>query len=249
LPLADVKLIGKATGTSLNDVFLAVCSGALRRYLERTGELPAESLIAGCPVSLRRPGDNAANNQVTMMMVSLATDEADPVKRLLEIGYSSRQAKGFVADIARSYDADLALPGLPGMVRGGVAVVEAAGLADTTMARMPCNVVVSNVPGPRQPLYSLGAKVLTHYPVSIAAHGQGVNITVQSYLDQLFFGITACAKAMADPDALRDDMLAAFAELKDRVLKAPTALVRRERPAETVQRPPRAEVAPTSAAA
>ena len=67
--------------------------------------------------------------------------------------------------------------------------------------------VVSNVPGPRLPLYSNGARGLTHYPVSIPAHAQGVNITVQSYMDQLFFAITACAKELPDAQALRDDVL------------------------------------------
>jgi hypothetical protein len=79
-------------------------------------------------------------------------------------------------------------------------------------------------------MYSLGSRVLTHYPVSIPTHGQGVNITVQSYTDTLYFGITACAQALPEAGALRDDLLAAFAELKARVLKEPTALTRRERP-------------------
>ena len=229
LPLADVKIIGKATGTTINDVFLAICSGALRRYFNRSGELPDKSLIAGCPVSLRQPGDDAGNNQVTMMLVSFASDEPDPVKRLLKIGQSAIQAKGFVADIAGSYDADLALPGLPGLMTAAARLLETDNVADAALPRLPCNMVISNVPGPREQLYSLGAKVLTHYPVSIPAHTQGANITVQSYMGQLFFGITACARALPDSDVLRDDMLAAFAELKDRVLKAPTALVPRER--------------------
>jgi diacylglycerol O-acyltransferase / wax synthase len=223
LPLADVKRLGKATGTTMNDVFMAICAGGLRRYFERTGELPTRSLIAGCPVSLRRPGDQATNNQVTMMLVSLASDEADPVKRLLKIARSSRQAKGCIADLAGSYDSDVALPGLPAMLRTSARLLEAGNLADTLAPRLPCNVVISNVPGPRQQLYALGARVLTHYPVSIPAHTQAVNITVQSYLDQLFVGITGCARALPDPQALRDDLLAAFVELKDRLLRAPAA--------------------------
>jgi len=230
LPLPEIRAIGRATGTTLNDVFLAICSGALRRYLERTGELPDKSMTAGCPVSLRQRGDQSANNQVTMMFVSLASDEADPVKRLLKIGRSAIQAKSFVAAVGASYDADPAVPGLPGLFGAGATLFEAGGLADSPLLGVPCNLVVSNVPGPREQLYSLGARVLTHYPVSIAAHGQGANITVQSYLDQLFFGITACATALPDADRLRDDMLAAYAEMKERILKAPTALVRRGKP-------------------
>jgi WS/DGAT/MGAT family acyltransferase len=197
----------------LNDVFLAVCSGALRRYLGRLGELPERSLVAGCPVSLRRPGDKSLNNQVTMMQVSFATDEADPVKRLLRIARSSIQAKGVVAAIASSYDTDVALPGLPGLVRAAAQFNERLNLADAPAAGVPFNMVVSNVPGPRQPLYSLGGRVLTHYPVSIPAHGQAMNVTVQSYADHLFFGITGCARALPDAPVFRDDLLDAYAEL------------------------------------
>jgi WS/DGAT/MGAT family acyltransferase len=229
LPLGEMRSVAKATGTTLNDVFLAVCSGGLRSYLERQGELPRESMIAGCPVSLRKPGDTSSNNQVSMMLVSFASDEADPMKRLLKIARSSRQGKGFVAELSRSYDADVALPGLPGMMSAAMQLFEAAGVADLALPGVACNTVVSNVPGPRQQLYSLGARVLTHYPVSIPVHGQGMNITVQSYQDQMFFGITACARTLPDADLLRNDMLAAFVELKERLLKRPAAFTPRER--------------------
>jgi WS/DGAT/MGAT family acyltransferase len=239
LPLADIKAIGKITGTTLNDVFLAICAGGLRRYFDRIGELPARSMIAGCPVSLRQPGDQALNNQVTLMQVSFATDEADPVKRLLKIAHSSAQAKGLVADVSGSYDADVAMPGLPALMSSAARLLEAANLADLPAAAPAFNMVVSNVPGPRRQLYSLGGRVLTHYPVSIPAHGQAVNVTVQSYTDQLFFGVTGCAKALPDAQRFRDDMLGAFAELAQRVLgvsasvkgadSLPIPLPRRER--------------------
>lgn len=237
LPMGDLRSIGKATGTTLNDVFLSVCAGALRSYLQRAGELPDQSLIAGCPVSLRQPGDTTANNQVNMMLVNVATNEADPVKRLLKISRSSKQAKGLLADIAASYDPDVALPWLPGIMTGMVRMLEAGNVANVMPPRLPCNLVVSNVPGPRQQLYSLGARVLTHYPVSIPAHSQAVNVTAQSYLDQMFVGITACARALPDPHVLCNDMLAAFGELSERVLKAPAVLKTRERSPEE-GRPP-----------
>lgn len=232
LPLGDLRSIGKATGTTLNDVYLAVCAGALRSYLERIGELPEKPLIAGCPVSLRKPGDRSTNNQVTMMMVNCATDEPDPLKRLFKIRRSTGQAKGVVAAMAGSYDPDVALPGLPGVVSGVMQLLEAANLVDVSPPRAPCNVVISNVPGPRNPLYSLGARVLTHYPVSIPAHGQAVNITVQSYMDTMYFGITACAQVLPDAHRLRDDLLGAFVDLKERVLRTPAVLTPRERVAE-----------------
>ena len=93
MTLDSVKNIAKVTQTTVNDVFLAVCGGGLRRYFERTGELPAQSMTAGCPVSLRQPGDSNPNNQVTMMMVSMATDESDPGERLQTIAQSARTAQ------------------------------------------------------------------------------------------------------------------------------------------------------------
>ncbi|MGD8417428.1 MAG: wax ester/triacylglycerol synthase family O-acyltransferase [Pseudomonadales bacterium] len=216
LPLDSVKAVAGFTRTKINDVFLAVCAGGLRRYFERTGELPRSSLIAGCPVSLRQPGDENPNNQVTMMMVSLATNEPDAGERLQDIARSARTAKEVTQDLAPSYDSDVALPGLPGAMTAGMQLADLTRAADVAGLAPPCNVVISNVPGPQVPLYSCGARVLTHYPVSIPAHTQAVNITVQSYNGALYFGVTGCARALQDPAALRDDLLDAFEELRHR---------------------------------
>ena len=216
LPLESVKNIAKLTHTKVNDVFLAVVGGGLRRYFERTGELPKASMVAGCPVSLRQAGDTNPNNQVTMMMVSMGTDEANAGERLQTVAQSARTAKGFTQDVAPSYDAEVSLPGLPAAMSNTVRFMEMTSAANLPGVRPPCNVVVSNVPGPNMQLYMAGAKVLTHYPVSIPAHGQGVNVTVQSYNGDLYFALTACAKALPDGDALRDDMLAEFEALKAR---------------------------------
>ena len=87
-------------------------------------------------------------------------------------------------------------------------------MADLPGLQLPCNLVISNVPGPQLPLFSCGARVLTHYPVSIPVHTQAVNITVQSYNGTMYFGITACARALPDANVLREDLLLAFQELK-----------------------------------
>ena len=218
LSLASAKAIAKRHGASLNDVFLAVCAGALRRYLDEFGELPDDSLVAGCPVSLRRPGDTSTNNQVTMMLVSFATNEADPVRRLKQISRSARTAKGLTADVSSGLDMNVAVPGLPMALQGDVQATERLGLADLPGVRPPVNIVVSNVPGPQCQLYSNGARMLAHYPVSIAAHSQGVNITVQSYNGTLFYAITACARTLSDADRLSVYMLEAFEELRAAVL-------------------------------
>jgi diacylglycerol O-acyltransferase / wax synthase len=151
-----------------------------------------------------------------MMMVDLATNEADPVAALQAIARSSLAAKGLTADLAAGFDAEVSLPGMPRTLQNAAALVDFTGLADLPAARMPCNLVVSNVPGPQQQLFCCGARVLTHYPVSIPAHGQAVNITVQSYAGQMFFSITACAKALPDADRLRDDIVSSFAQLMER---------------------------------
>ncbi len=253
LPLESVKNIAKVTQTKVNDVFLAVVGGALRRYFERTGELPKAPLIAGCPVSLRKPGDTNPNNQVTMMMVSMGTDESDCGERLQTVAQSARTAKGFTQDVALSYDAEVSLPGLPAALSTGARLLELTQAPNLPGVRPPCNVVVSNVPGPNVPLYMAGARMLTHYPVSIPAHSQAVNLTVQSYDGQLFFAVTACARALPDGDVLRSDLFAAFEELKARydLPRVSAAVQQREaqEPAPSVQEAPVEEPGKQSEAA
>lgn len=215
-PLAEIRAMGKQLGCTVNDVFMAICSGGLRRYLTRHNELPDTGLIAGCPVSLRRAHDRDMGNQVSMMNVDLATHIDDPKLRLLAVHESARIAKEVLADISEGYDPDVSLPGLPAMLSMAAAAAERTQAANRMP--MPVNLVISNVPGPREELFSNGARMLTHYPVSIPAHGVGLNITVQSYMTRLYFGVTACAKALPDADVMRDDLLAAFVELRQLLL-------------------------------
>jgi len=225
ISLADVKRIGKALDCKVNDVFMSVAAGGLRTYLERKGELPDKSLIAGCPVSLRPSGDESLCNQVTMMKVDLATHLADPSLRLLAIRDSALTAKEVTADLSHGLTTNVSLAGLPALTIAAARIAEATSAADYLPP--PINVLISNVPGPKQKLYSNGAEMLTHYPVSIPAHGNGVNITVQSYVDELYFAVTACEKALPDPDQLRKDIYAAFEKLKALLVpeKAVTASV------------------------
>lgn len=229
LPLGEVRAMGRQLDCTVNDVFLAVCAGGLRRYLKRCGELPSTGLIAGCPVSLRKGHDKNMGNQVTMMSVDLSTQVEDPRLRLLAIHESALTAKEVCADLAEALDTDFALPGLPGMIMAAVATAEQTGIANRVTPVV--NVVISNVPGPRNELYSNGARMLTHYPVSIPAHGVGLNITVQSYAGKMYFGVTGCAKALPDAGLLRDDMLASFVELRQ--LLVPTNITTFRAPAVT----------------
>ena len=210
--LDTVKRLSKATNSSINDVFLTICGGALRRYLNRKNSLPLRSLIAACPVSLRRAGDATNNNQVTLMKVALGTNVQDPAQRLLEVRRSARVAREVTALAAEAMPPEVTLPGAGITTRAIAQLANTMPLAELLGAQA-ANVLISNVPGPRETLYSNGARMMSHYPVSIPAHGMGVNITVQSYAGQLWFGVTACARTMPDADLLRDDMLLEFAAL------------------------------------
>jgi len=212
MSVLEMKAMAKLSCCKLNDIFLAVCAGGLQRYMLRLNELPSRSLIAACPVSLRKPGDISMDNQVTMMGIALATDLSDPLLRLNAITHSSRTAKELIADAAGLQNTEVSLFGLPAFMTSISRIAETIGLADRI--RSPMNVLISNVPGPQETLYSNGAKMLTHYPVSIPTHGFGLNITGTSYVNDFCFAITSCAKAVPDATIMRDDIMDAYEELR-----------------------------------
>jgi WS/DGAT/MGAT family acyltransferase len=216
IPLGDAKAIAKAGGAKLNDVVMAVCSGALRRYLQEKGQLPDKPLIAGVPISLREPGDTRQNNQVSGMLCQIATDIADPAERLAAIVRSSSQAKQLAGTFRDAVPQDFAFVGAPILLQLVMLVYGRSGLADRLP--MPMNVTISNVPGPPMPLYCAGAKVTALHPVSIAAHGAALNITVQSYMDALNFGLTADRRAVPDVGRLGDYLVEAADELKKAIV-------------------------------
>jgi diacylglycerol O-acyltransferase len=218
LSLSDAKFVGKATDSKLNDVVMAICGGALRRYLKEKNALPDRPLLAFVPISLREMGNTDINNQVFGMNCALGTDVADPLGRLAAIKKSSGDAKtiaGGVKDIAPK---DFTMLGAPLLLPALMQLYGRSKLAD--VLPQPVNVVISNTPGPPVPLYCTGAKVLALYPVSIPTHGIALNLTVQSYLNELDFGLTADARAVPDVAKIADYLIDALAELKAAVEKA-----------------------------
>ena len=212
LPLADAKRIAKRMEVTLNDVVMAVCSGALRRYLAERDGVPKKPLLAGIPVSLREAGNTDNNNQAMTMTVSLATDVADPLARLQAIHASAADAKVFTGNIRSAVPMDFPSFGAPWLVTGMVSLI---GRTKLVNALPPVNnLVISNVPGPQVPLFLAGAKMATNYPVSIPAHGMALNITVQSYNGSLDFGLTACRRAVPDVADIAVYLRDAMAELK-----------------------------------
>lgn len=196
IPLDQAKAVAKAFDATLNDVVLGICSGALRRYLENKGALPETPLIGALPVSLRAGGDTSLNNQVSMMLASLATDQADPTRRIRDIVKASRAMKSTLGKVKSLLPTDFPSLGVPWLMSGLVSLYGRSRLAD----KIPplANLVISNVPGPQMPLYMAGARMATNFPVSIVTHGLGLNITVQSYNGSLDFGMIACRRAMPD---------------------------------------------------
>ncbi len=235
VPLKDVKTIAKLADAKLNDVVLALCSTALRRYLEEKHELPGDPLTAFVPVSLREEGDESMGNQVFGMICSLATDIDDPLGRLRAIVESSQNAKRLTRSLKHAMPRDFSIPGVPWLMHGLADMFGYNRLADA----MPpvANVVISNVPGPNVPLYLAGARMLTQYPVSIPAHGTALNITVQSYNGAMDFGLTACRKACPDVGHIADLIADALPELLEAVSRPPPAIAapatkrRRRKPA------------------
>ncbi len=215
VPLADVKLIKNAFGTSVNDVVLGICAGALRKYLEAKHELPEASLVAGVPVSVRTAEEQGTNgNKVTMARTALHTEIADPVERLKALSKRMTYVKrSFRATPARRMMDWINVPA-PGLLAQAARLYENFSIQDYVYP--PYNLVISNVPGPQQPLYFAGARVQANYPVSIPYHGLAFNITVMSYRDNLDFGLTAHRTTVPDIDHIMDLMVEATAELKRR---------------------------------
>jgi WS/DGAT/MGAT family acyltransferase len=199
VPLEETKALGRRVGGTVNTIVMAMCAGALRRFLRERRQLPAQPLIAAVPVSLRGANDDSMNNQVSGVRVDLATDIADAAERFKAIHASSEAAKKVVSELKPVLGADMPVLGSPWLMSGLASLFGRSNLA----SRLPpaANVVISNVPGVPTPLYMAGAKMLHFYPVSIPTHGLAVNITVQSYAGKLEFGITACRRVLSQDEA------------------------------------------------
>lgn len=191
-PVDRLEKVRAITGATLNDVLLAMCSGALRNYLLELNALPDRALTAMVPVSLRdTPDAPGGGNSLSTLIADLATDERDPERRIRRIMASTTYAKGVLSELSPLQR--LLLGALGFGVAGPAAVLP--GVAGRT--RPPYNVVISNVPGPSEsPLYWNGSRLLGMYPASIVLNGQALNISVTSYDHQLHFGLVGCRRTV-----------------------------------------------------
>lgn len=225
--LDDFKTIRRAHGGTINDVVLAIVSGALREWMMTRGESVSSrsSVRALVPVSVRA-GDEASGNYIAAFLVDLPVGEPQPVVRLHRVSYEMEQLKS------------------TGQMVGAQALVGIAGFAPPTLhaaaartandwSRRMFNLVVTNVPGPQFPLYAGGARMLGAYPVVPLAKGQAVSIGLTSYDGGIYFGLNADRDAMTDVDVLAECLGTALAEL----LYTVPAQKRRPRPAAAVDTP------------
>jgi WS/DGAT/MGAT family acyltransferase len=184
----------------------------LRRYLADRYALPEGPLVALVPVSVRAKAEGEKyTNRVTGVVTSLHTNIADPVERLLEIHRSMAAAKELQRAIPADVLADATQFAPPALAARAARLAGRLRVADRM--NPPVNLIVSNVPGPRQPLYLSGTPMTHFYPVSGVADGLGLNITVQSYLDNLDFGLVSCRELVPDLWDLCDGLAESMTEL------------------------------------
>jgi diacylglycerol O-acyltransferase / wax synthase len=214
ISLSQAKALAKQSGGKLNDVVLALASGVVRRYLKEQGALPNKPMTAAVPISLREEGNTDANNQVFGMICSIATDVADPKARLEAIIAQSTKSKEMSHPLRALMPqvSNLSMLGAPILVQILALLYSRSSLSDVLPPA--ANITVSNVPGPRQTLYAAGAELLHIFPVSIATHGLALNITVQSYRDQLDFGFIAGANIIPHVQLLCDMLPGEFSALE-----------------------------------
>jgi WS/DGAT/MGAT family acyltransferase len=204
---ARIKALAKKAKGTINDVVLAINGASLRRYLMELGELPDEPLVALVPVNVRPKDDGGGGNAIGGILASLATDIADPAKRIEAIIASTKRAKEQLQGMSKAaiiqYSALITspfmlqfIPGAPGRVRPAF------------------NVVISNVPGPEEPLYFRGAQLDSSYPMSIPVHGLALNITCNSYAGSLDFGFIGCRDTLPHLQRLAVHCGEAVAELE-----------------------------------
>jgi hypothetical protein len=216
--MTEVKQVAKRAGVSLNDIVMAACAGALRRYMADNNVTLDRAMTAAVPVSLREAGNTDPNNQVTMMLASLATDIKDPLERLKVIHQSTSAGKEMTGSLKAAIPTDFPSFGAPWIMTGLATLFGRSKISD----QIPpvANVAISNVPGVPVALYIAGAKMTHYFPVSIPSHGCALNITVQSYNNALDYGLTACRRALPDVDDLADLIVAAHVELHKLIMAA-----------------------------
>jgi diacylglycerol O-acyltransferase len=214
--LDDAKALKNARGTTVNDVVLAMCAGALRTYLQAGDELPDIPLVAVVPVSVTPDvAELKGSNKVSSMFVQLPCELDDPLERLQAIHEGTKGAKEEHQALGATMLQNWAEHATPNVFAVAARMYTGMKLADRH--RPVANLVISNVPGPDFPLYMGGTQMLGMFPLGPVMDGMGLNITIMSYRGVLYWGLAADARAVprlwdiaaAIPHALTELMEAA----------------------------------------
>ncbi len=212
--LANIKRLKTATGGTVNDIVMAICAGGLREYLLRSDALPDRPLRAMVPVSIRTGDEEDPwTNRVSAIVADLPTDCGDPLERVARCHQAMEKAKRLFQLVPATELVDLTQYSTPVLATAAVRLASRLRLADRVA--QPFNLVISNVPGPRQPLFFAGAKLRHQFPISVVTDGQGLNTTVVSYLDRLDFGFIADRELVPDLWDLADLHIAEISRLFD----------------------------------
>ena len=209
-----LRTLAKAAECTLNDVVLAICGGALRRFLLESDNLPDKSLTTGIPVSVRPMDDEGSGNAITFIIATLGTDIADAKERLAAIHNSVRHAKDHVQNLPKQAMLQYTI-----LLMAPTIITLLTGIGGRT--RPMFNITISNVPGPDKPLYFRGAELVATYPASIVTHGQALNITCQSYAGSMNFGFTGCHSSLPSMQRLAVYAADALQDLETAILPRP----------------------------
>ncbi|HEX6024278.1 MAG TPA: wax ester/triacylglycerol synthase family O-acyltransferase [Solirubrobacter sp.] len=212
LSLDSVRQVRREFGTTVNDVVVTLCAGAVRDWLMERDALPADPLVAMIPMSVRKRDERGAwGNRISMMIVPIPTNEADPAKRLAKTHENLRSAKERHSALPASLLTDATA-----FIPPAVASLAARNTVDIlSRTRPPLNLVISNVPGPRTSLYCAGAEMVSNFPVSVIVDGVGLNITVVSYKNRVDFGIVGDREMIDDAWAFLEGAAHALQELEE----------------------------------
>jgi len=211
LPLDALRDIRRATGTTLNDVYLTVCAGALREYLVARGELPARPLVASVPVSTDPDAARLSGNRVDNIYVAIGTDVADPAARLALIHDGVRASKEVRSRLGHELLEQRADVVPPQLYQPTVRLWSRSHVAN--VVHPPLNVILSNVAGPKEPIRIGPVNLDALYSVGPILEGIGCNMTAWSYVDELAVSVIGCPASMPDPWALVDLLPGALDEL------------------------------------
>jgi len=218
LPLSRVKNIGKIAGTTINDVVVCICDIALHRYLSDLNYKLKQPLTAQIPVNLRALNDTISNNRIAITMVELGHSNTTPLSRLMAIKEScdklKKEARSLSDEALTSYT----------LASQGLAIISELLKLDDVLPPVG-NVLISNVPGPRKPVYMMGAEMQECFPLSALPPGMSLNITLYSYMNNLNVGLIACRTNLPDLTKLSGYIEDAFTELEQVVMSSAIDIV------------------------